>query len=366
LSADFPADSVIAYFGNFEFALFEKSFVTDEQLEALKKNYSYSAIAIGDYTYSVEMCLGQHNIEANIDAAKAIGDATFTMRSVFGTNGFYRVYDPPLNTTLDISKELMKDLSFENVEQWFHLVYQPVVDIVTNRVVGAEALLRWTHPEMGPVSPAIFIPIAERTNAIFILGELVIKKCCEFLTKYRDRLPHNFRLLVNISKREIDDDAHINKLIHQIINSYVPFNAFEFEITETMASRNIEQVIAFTKKMNTIGARIALDDFGSGNTALAYISDLNCSTVKIDTSMSDGAMGDARRTKLLTSISNMCRDMELDTIMEHVETQSTMDYFAECGYRLVQGYLFSKPLTAEALAEFAQGFDMKRYLKSGG
>ena len=356
ISPEAPAGSVMAYFGNFEFALFLQRPISIDALEQLKQRYSSVTLTVANYTYSIELCIGLYNIEQKIAPEEAIGEATFTMRSVIGTNNFYRCHDPLMHTTLDISKELMKDLALEDADKCFTLVYQPVVDIAKNTVIGAEALLRWTHPQMGFISPALFIPIAERTNAIYMLGELVIKKCCNFLRENKSKLPPHFRLLVNISKREIDDSAHIDKLIDIVIASGISFRSLEFEITETIASRDISRVIDFTSKMKTVGARIALDDFGSGNTALAYISDLNCDTVKIDTSMSDNAIGDARRTKLLAAIYDLCNAMELDTIMEHVETKKTLTYFSNCGYHLMQGYLFSQPLPADKIGEFVASF----------
>ncbi len=356
LEAVFNGGSSIAFLGGFDFAVFSERQLSVERLSDINKTISSSCM-IEDKIIKVEFRIGLYNTGAGIDGAEALSNAVYALNCSAGADNNICEYDSRTMENHSVEKLMAKCLESETLEKWFYLDYQPVLDITTNKIIKAEALLRWNHPELGSLSPALFIPIAEKTAAIFSIGWFVIRSVCNYLSDNEELFSDSFSVALNVSKRQIDNETFADELVQYITHSGIDPKMLEFEITESAVSEDIKNVKRFVEKVKRIGCRVSLDDFGAGNTALAYITDFECDALKIDTNMSADALHDKKKCKILKSINAMCKELEIDVILEHIEDMSTLRFFAKMDFRYIQGYVFSRPLSGMAMAELYRYFN---------
>lgn len=234
------------------------------------------------------------------------------------------------------------------------LHYQPQLSLQDGHIVGAEALLRWQHPEMGSLSPAEFIPVAEDSGQILIIGEWVLRTAVTQLKRWIDDGMAPMVVAVNLSAVQF---RHPNLLtmVTQILDEVgLPSQYLELELTEAMAMDNPLAAIALMNQLHERGIRLAIDDFGTGYSSLSYLKKFNVSKLKIDQSfvrdISDGPDDKA----IVTAIINMAASLNLKTIAEGVESASQLAFLRLQGCDEVQGYYFSKPLPAPAFEAFVR------------
>jgi diguanylate cyclase (GGDEF)-like protein len=225
--------------------------------------------------------------------------------------------------------------------------YQPLVAATTNQVAGFEALLRWNHPHRGRISPALFIPIAEETNLIARLGEWVLRQACMDAAQW----PGDLRVAVNVSPIQFANPSLPQVVLNALASSGLRPDRLELEITESVfldSSGEADRMFATLKK---IGVRLALDDFGTGYSSLGYLKSAPFDKIKIDQSFVRGAADPASRNKaIITSIVALAEALGMDTTAEGIETVDQLDAMRELGVGLIQGYLYSLPVSAEAVA----------------
>ncbi len=227
------------------------------------------------------------------------------------------------------------------------LHYQPKFEIGTGRIVGAEALVRWLHPERGLVPPVQFIPLAEATGLIVPLGEWVLESACAQAAEWqRGGLPP-FRLAVNVSAREFT--PALPERVNSILQRYGLDPAWlELEITESTLMNNIERVITIMDQITALGVSLSLDDFGTGYSSLSYLKRFPIDTLKIDRSFTMGIPGDGNDCAIASTIISIGRQLRHRVIAEGVETAEQLEFLRSAGCDEVQGYLYSKPLGAVA------------------
>ena len=233
----------------------------------------------------------------------------------------------------------------------FHLLYQPVVDLSTGRVVGAEALVRWTLPNGEVVLPADFIGVAEDSGLILQIGEWVLNNVCSQVKNWR---AEGFTLWVamNISPRQFQDPALVTKIETALRKFELPPEVLELEITETAAMLDPEASMRILGKLKTLGMHIAIDDFGTGYSSLAYLKRIPADKIKIDKSFVDGINIDADDNAIVHTILALARELEKVAVAEGVETQAQYDALRRLGCELAQGYWISHPLPPEAFIHF--------------
>jgi diguanylate cyclase (GGDEF)-like protein/PAS domain S-box-containing protein len=228
------------------------------------------------------------------------------------------------------------------------LHYQPKVDLITGVIIGAEALVRWQHPERGLVPPMEFIPIAEESGLIIAIGNWVLEQTCAQARKWHEAGFAPIRVAANLSARQFGTGlaAHIRNLLQR---HDLPAEWLELEITESMLMNSAEQVIEMMDELSALGVSLSLDDFGTGYSSLSYLKRFPIETIKIDRSFIKGTPDDADDCAIAAAIISMSKQLKLRVIAEGVETIAQRDFMRSLGCDEIQGYLISPPV---GVAEF--------------
>jgi diguanylate cyclase (GGDEF)-like protein len=264
-----------------------------------------------------------------------------------GGKGRVVFFHDRMDTEYQQRQQLKADLRRAIDQRQLRLVYQPVIDPRQNRIVGCEALARWTHPTRGPISPAEFIPIAEETGMITDLTHLVLSMAT------RDCLawPDDISVAVNISARDFRA-GQVEKMVLDILkDSGLPPGRLEIEVTETAVIEEQEAASAALRILRARGVGIALDDFGTGYSSLSYLRSMPFTKLKIDRSFLADIETDPKAMRLLANVAQLGQDLSLKTIVEGVETEAQLAQILEqTGADLVQGFLYGSPLSSEAMS----------------
>src|SRR5881275_1101602 len=242
-------------------------------------------------------------------------------------------------------RQLMEsDLRVALEESQFRLLYQPCVDASSEAVTGFEALIRWEHPERGPVSPVEFIPLAEEIGLINEIGEWVLRTACAEAAKW----PEAISVAVNLSPVQFKSHA-LPTLIRMILSdTALPAKRLELEITEGVFLSNDDHVHEMIASLKAIGVKLALDDFGTGYSSLSYLQRVPFDKIKIDRSFVTGASDlQGRNAALIRAMVGLASDLKMQTTAEGVETQEELQLIRTLSCSLVQGYIFGKPMPAE-------------------
>jgi len=233
----------------------------------------------------------------------------------------------------------------------FSLMYQPIVALPDGDITGVEALVRWNHPERGFVSPADFIPVAERTGLIVPLGAWVMETACRqaaaWLDEYGERAPA--RMAVNVSARQLLEPTFPQVVAGVLAGTGLPAQMLTIEITETAVFGGGPAVDAVTA-VHALGVDIALDDFGTGHSSLGLLRTCPVDVIKVDKSFVDGVTGTVEQEAIATSIGQIAHALGLRAVAEGVETAAQAERLHVLGYRLAQGFHFARPMRADDLA----------------
>lgn len=281
----------------------------------------------------------------NVNALIKNADAAMYLAKEKGRNN-YQFYTPLLNSrTLDRLK-LESDLRLALEQGGFEVHYQPQVFAKTEKLWGAEALVRWRHPERGLISPADFIPLAEETGLIIPLGDWVFAQAARQVTEWRKRGLHKFVVAVNISAVQFRKDDFVERIETILKQEGAVSHSIELELTESILMHNMESSIQTLNYLRDLGFRIAIDDFGTGFSSLNYLRRLPINVLKIDQSFVREMLVERASLAIVESIISLAHSLGKETIAEGVETKAELDVLTKRGCRLMQGYYFSKPLPA--------------------
>lgn len=254
-------------------------------------------------------------------------------------------------SSLDVERELRRALS----RNQFHLVYQPQMKLREGRIVGAEALLRWHHPEKGLVSPVEFIPILEETGQILDVGAWVIAEACRQAKRWADA-GTPLRIGINLSPRQFLEPDLLDVIVDATRAAGVSSELIELEITESLAMRDPERMIALLQHLRPLGYKIAIDDFGIGHSSLEYLLRFPLDTIKIDRSFV-ARITDAQADRaIVRAITVIAQTIDATTIAEGIETQRQCDFVEALGVSEIQGYLIGEPMLANQLEGLIGGF----------
>ncbi|MGD1940933.1 MAG: putative bifunctional diguanylate cyclase/phosphodiesterase [Leptolyngbyaceae cyanobacterium] len=263
----------------------------------------------------------------------------------------YRFYRPDMTVVsgdeLQLEPWLRKALERDEFEVW----YQPKYSLSQERIVGAEALIRWRHPDTGYISPARFVPLAEETGLIVPIGEWVLRTVCDQTASWLRHGQPVVAIAVNLSSVQLNQSRLAQTLQDILTLTQLPPNHLELEVTETALMQDIESAIALLEQLKALNVKIAIDDFGTGYASLGYLRQLPIDILKIDTSFVRNIHQDVKNQSIVRNIIALAHDLGLKIIAEGIETQPEMEVLIAYGCDLIQGYWVGPPMVAEKLAE---------------
>ncbi|MBB3861441.1 diguanylate cyclase (GGDEF)-like protein/PAS domain S-box-containing protein [Novosphingobium hassiacum] len=265
--------------------------------------------------------------------------------------GRHCLYEPSLHAHAEERRQLEFSLRNALDRDEFSVVYQPVVDAITEQVVSFEALLRWTSTEHGFVSPAKFIPLAEDTRLIVPIGEWVLRTACREAMNW----PDNVKIAVNVSGEQLLDPYFSETVVGALSATGLPPHRLEIEVTESIFVRDGTTAQGTLENLMGIGCGVALDDFGTGYSSLGYLRRMRFSTIKVDRSFVQGAAKDNPESlAIVRAVVAMADSLEMSTTAEGVETEAELAMIRKLGCKKIQGYFFGRPMSAtDALALFS-------------
>lgn len=278
------------------------------------------------------------------------------------SSGSYAFYDVEMNQLISGRLYLESGMRRALQRNEFFLLYQPKVDIHSGVVLGAEALIRWAHPQDGVISPMEFIPVAEETNLILQIDAWVLDAACAQAKIWEDAGITPFRIAVNVSAKEFTASLP-ERVEHALIKHQLSPAWLELEITESMLMQNADGVVKIMEKITAQGVKLALDDFGTGFSSLSYLKRFPINTLKIDRSFIQGIPDDVDDCAIASAIISMAKQMKHRVIAEGVENREQFAFLQKMGCDEIQGYLFSKPLE---VSEFASLISKKFSLPGPG
>jgi len=255
-------------------------------------------------------------------------------------------FEPAMQHKLMQMRETEESLRLAIERHELELYYQPILNLGSSQVTCCEALIRWHHPTRGLVSPAEFIPLAERTGQIADITSWVLLEACRTARKW----PNEIRVAVNISPMLLKRAELLQSVMSALITSGLPAHQLELEITESVFMDDSEQANTMLKALRRIGARLALDDFGTGYSSLAYLHKYTFDKIKIDSSFVRNLEEDRTARAIVNAVVSLARTLEVETVAEGVETASQLDQVRELGCAAVQGFFLSMPIPAAELA----------------
>ncbi len=325
--------------------------VASRLLEVLAEPYQIGPHRVSS-TASIGIVTTAHMAE---DPDSVLRDADIAMYEAKRQGrGRYEMFEPSMRKRVHDDVELENDLRQAIDQGQIHVVYQPMIDLASGRLAGVEALARWLHPQRGPVSPLTFIPVAEATGMIGRLGEHVLKTACHELVRLRALLGEHApeTVSVNLSRAQLREPGFAARLSGLLYGSGLAPSALMLEVTESLAAQD-EAVQAILREIRALGVALSLDDFGTGYSSLSCLHELPVNQVKIDRSfVSQAPRSDYHRVMIDATI-RMARTLGLQTVAEGIETAEQAALMATLGCGKGQGYLYSRPLEARDLEQWA-------------
>lgn len=273
-----------------------------------------------------------------------------------GGNG-YGYYCPRFDKmaapALDLDNALHRALENNELE----LFYQPQVNLAKQQVTGIEALIRWNHPHKGLLSPAVFIPLAEQSNLICILGAWILDQACHDAQVLEQQGFTGLKVAVNISMQQLERGSFKQLVLHTIAQHKLDKNYIEIEITESNIMQDMQKAVEVLTSLAANGIGVAIDDFGTGYSSLSYLQTLPIATLKIDRSFIEGLSKQNSAAPIVTAVLTMAKALKMQCVVEGVETQEQMDILELVGCSIIQGYYYSKPLSLTDLMLYLANFN---------
>ena len=258
--------------------------------------------------------------------------------------GTYRFFDAEMSEGLRQRVEQEAALRLALEKHQLHVVYQPKVDLATGAIAGAEALLRWAHPEQGPIPPASFIPLAEESGLIVPIGEWVLRTACAQSKAWQDAGLPRIVASVNVSARQFLHQDIVELVRAVLEETGLAPELLELELTETLIARNVEKTIATINKLKLLGVQFSIDDFGTGYSGLSQLKHFRVNRLKIDQSFVRNLHTDRNDAAISLAIITLARSLDLKVTAEGVETAEQCAFMSEHGCDEMQGYYFSRPV----------------------
>jgi diguanylate cyclase (GGDEF)-like protein len=300
-------------------------------------------------------------------AEELLRDADVAMYQAKGKGkGRAVLFAPSMRVDLQARSHLERDLRNAVERHELVLHYQPILDLSVGRVVGSEALLRWLHPELGLVPPAEFIPVAEDTGLILQIGQQVLVDAAVQTARWNaDRPDQPLTVSVNVSARQLSDGLLVEHVRTALQVSGLPAPLLTLELTESVLVHDIDLAAEILIELKALGVRLAIDDFGTGYSSLSYLARLPFDILKVDKAFVAGLNRGQTEARLAAAVVALGHSLQLDIVVEGIETAEQLAIMAGIGCSTFQGYLWSPPVPEAAFAELAARTDLPRTARAG-
>jgi EAL domain-containing protein (putative c-di-GMP-specific phosphodiesterase class I) len=261
-----------------------------------------------------------------------------------------RVFEPGMHQRVLDRLELTGEMQRALDAGEFELDFQPIVELDDGRIVGAEALVRWAHPERGRLAPVQFIGLAEETGLIIPLGRWILHTACAHAADWQREFPgRELYMNVNVSTRQLHDASFPETVAEVLAETGLKPELLVLEITESLLPEDGDEMVTRLKELKKLGVQVAVDDFGTGYSALSRLQAYPVDILKIDRSFIDGIENDPGKGQLVRGIINLGKSLHMDVVAEGIEEPEQADQLRQMHSPLGQGYLFSRPVTRDQL-----------------
>ena len=318
--------------------------ITEKVLHVLRAPFQFDDHELYT-TASIGMAIYPYD---GLDADSLLKNADTAMyRAKRSGRNTFRAFDPQMKTEVIEQLALGNALRRALERKEFVVHYQPQIDIANGRIIGAEALVRWQHPELGLVPPASFIPWAEDSGLIVPIGEVVLRSACAQTQKWIDSLRVSLRVGVNLSVRQLRESNIVGTVAAALKETKLPPEALDLELTESLLMELNGPGMAIPHELRAMGVGFSIDDFGTGYSSLNYLKRLPVNTLKIDQSFVRDLTTDANDAAIASAVIGLGHGLNLQIVAEGVETESQLETLRDMKCDRVQGFLFSEPVPAE-------------------
>ena len=325
-------------------------------------------ITVGEHAIRISPSIGIAIFpQDGADAHTLLRNADAALRRVkdSGGNGF-RFFDQTMNKAATERLDLETALRLAVDRQEFVVHYQPQLRLSDRAVLVCEALIRWHHPKRGLVPPLEFIPLAEETGLIVPIGIWVLRAACRQVQSWRAAGLGDLSVAVNLSARQFHQPDLVTQIRAAVAETGLPPRALEIELTESTVMDDAERAVGILRELREIGIRISVDDFGTGYSSLSYRRTLPINSLKIDRSFISDIGVDADDDAIVQTIIALGKVLRLEEIAEGIETEAQAEFLNRHGCDIGQGYLFARPMPAEAFADWLRGREKSRFPKAPG
>lgn len=357
LKEAFRSSDTVSRFGGDEFALILPDLKEADEIEHLLQkflNQLVSPFDVLEHTLHITVSIGYSfypTDETDTEMLLRNADAAMYDAKESGRN-MYRRYQPEMTDYVQSELKIQNELISAHKNGEFFLCYQPQMNIESGIVTGAEALIRWRHPERGIVPPIEFIHVAEKTGLIVPLGEWILRTACEQLKRWHDEGIRPFTMAINLSARQFREENFLKKAIDIFTETGIDPKAIELELTESILIEDTAKIFNILTAFKTLGVNFSLDDFGTGYSSLSYLKHFPISKLKIDQSFVKNMTTNGSDGTLVKAIIAMGEALNLTTIAEGVESQEQFDLLRQEGCNEIQGYLLGKPMPSAQFEVF--------------
>jgi diguanylate cyclase (GGDEF)-like protein/PAS domain S-box-containing protein len=290
------------------------------------------------------------------DSLLANADAAMYRAKETGRDN-YQFYTPDLNVKVHSKFVMQEDLRQALARSELFLNYQPQVDLRTGKIFAVEALVRWRHPTMGIIPPDKFIPMAEENGLIIPIGDWVLHTACKQNKAWQDSGLPAINICVNVSARQFQEKNWVDRIKHALLDSGLDAHQLELEITESLIMQDAHRAVVVMKHIQQLGVQIAIDDFGNGYSSLSALKDFPVARLKIDKSFIDELSNNHKARSVASAVIMLGQKLNMRVIAEGVETDEQINFLREQNCDEIQGYHFSKPLSADAVGELLRNGD---------
>jgi diguanylate cyclase (GGDEF)-like protein len=354
-----PSDTV-ARVGGDEFVVFAEAIDSEQEALTVAKRLAATLdepFALGGHNHRVTASIGIAVWERGATADVMMRNADAAMyRAKERGRARFELFDAGMRQWSESWLTMESELTRAMEEGELRNVYQPIVEPSDGRVVGFEALVRWHHPERGVVPPMDFIPVAEQIGLIVPLGHAVLREACEEAVRWPDRADGTpLRISVNLSPRQLSDPGLVDSVNAVLLVTGLAPDRLSLEITESAFADDPARALDVLKRLKELGVRLELDDFGTGYSSLTYVRMFPIDALKIDRSFVQGVCRSQEDAAIVAAVVSMGRALGVNVVAEGVESEDQAKALQELGCTLAQGFLFSRPVPAEALPALVAG-----------